>query len=197
MSANAPQYPDSVWDTSTPSRTDDQNVDRAPDFEDWDQIVAELLATQRELDAVRLLIEANPTASIIVPGAPVYLEDDGTGLGLADETGALPVYAVLGLVRGAIPAKIEEDMEISQPEVISTGYVQKRGLLTLTTEEWDAVTGEEGGLAPDREYFLNGAGTISATPPATALAAIVSVGVAVSTTVMNVDIKFLGNVAGT
>ena len=45
MSQNAANFPTSVWDGTAPNR-DSRNVDAGPDYEDWDQIVAEVLATQ-------------------------------------------------------------------------------------------------------------------------------------------------------
>ena len=50
MSINDPDYPASVWDGLSPRRTD-RKVNAEPEYEDWDQITAELIATQTELDA--------------------------------------------------------------------------------------------------------------------------------------------------
>ena len=50
MSINDPQYPGQVWDGLGPNRLN-REQDASPDFEDWDQIVAELISTQEELDA--------------------------------------------------------------------------------------------------------------------------------------------------
>ena len=47
MSVNKPQFPN--WDGTAPNRPN-RLVDKAPDFEDWDQVTAEVLAHQ---DAVQ------------------------------------------------------------------------------------------------------------------------------------------------
>lgn len=48
MSVNVAKYPN--WDGLTPTRGS-RNDDRSPDYEDWDQIVAEVLAIQTEVAA--------------------------------------------------------------------------------------------------------------------------------------------------
>lgn len=47
MSKNVANYPGTIWDGTTPSRSQTPDlVDRKPDYEDWDQIVAEIIAMQ-------------------------------------------------------------------------------------------------------------------------------------------------------
>lgn len=45
MSYNESNFPSSVWDGSAPNRAD-RAVDAGPDYEDWDQIVSEVIAMQ-------------------------------------------------------------------------------------------------------------------------------------------------------
>lgn len=66
----------------------------------------------------------------------------------------------------------------------SSGTIVVNGVLTGTTGEWDAVTGQTGGLTPGSPYFLSTAtaGNFTTTAPGTGY--ICRVGVAVSTTQM-------------
>lgn len=45
MSQVVADFPDNVWDGVSESRAD-RIIDRSPDYFDWDQIVAEMIATQ-------------------------------------------------------------------------------------------------------------------------------------------------------
>ena len=103
-------YPTSIWDGLSPNtqrtaRTEDQK----PNFKDWDQVVAEMIATQTEVDAVKttrdtahingalavgaesgddILVTLTLTddASVAIATQPVieiYFSDDSAGEGLA------------------------------------------------------------------------------------------------------------------
>lgn len=48
MSVNEPMFPSSIWDGLSPERSS-RLIDRPPTSEDWDQIVAEMIATQLQL----------------------------------------------------------------------------------------------------------------------------------------------------
>jgi hypothetical protein len=65
------------------------------------------------------------------------------------------------------------------------------GVLSGTTAQWDAVTGQTGGLTAGVDYFLSAAtaGRVTTTPPATAGQYNVYVGRAKSTTDMHLDIR--------
>lgn len=69
-----------------------------------------------------------------------------------------------------------------------SGTVQTDGNLTATTGEWDAVTGQTGGLTPNSTYFVSNitAGAISTTPPTTGY--VQAIGLAVSDTTMKIKI---------
>lgn len=180
MSKVAAKYPTSVWDVSSPARAADATIDRGPEFRDWDQMVAEMVAVQTELDAIRFFSAPNSAAATVAPGCPLYLKADGSGWAKADANGAAPLYDVVGLA-------VDGDASVGHNGTIKT---QKAGLLTLTTGQWDTVTGGSGGLTPNVEYYLSGTvGQITATRPGTTGDHVKRVGIAVSATVMNIDVK--------
>lgn len=120
----------------------------------------------------------NGAGAAVVVGSAVYLLADGTGAAKADCNGSAPARNVCGLVRAGQGATGGEM------------FVQQRGLLTLTTAEWDAVTGDIGGLVPETEYYLSAtAGGVVKTVPATTGDNVVVIGTGVSTTVMNINIR--------
>ncbi len=60
-------YPASVWDGDSGNRDSDDNRQSAPDHRDWDRMIAEMAATQTELDAEKakiLLIETGITVEV-------------------------------------------------------------------------------------------------------------------------------------
>ncbi len=71
-------------------------------------------------------------------------------------------------------------------DVLTTisGTFQIDGILSLTTAQWDLITGEVGGLRPGKIYFLddNDTGRIVRTPPTTPEHYVVRLGAAISTT---------------
>ena len=73
----------------------------------------------------------------------------------------------------------------------SSGTVQTGDVLTATTTQWDAVTGQTGGLTTGATYFLSAAtaGNLTTTAPSTAGQFRVPIGVALSTTDMLVRIQ--------
>lgn len=70
----------------------------------------------------------------------------------------------------------------------TNGVIATSGEMTATTAQWDAVTGQTGGLTPGARYFLDNttAGRITTTPPSSGY--ICPVGKAISTTKMLVRI---------
>ncbi len=70
-----------------------------------------------------------------------------------------------------------------------TGNMLSTGLITGTTVQWDAVTGQIGGLTPFATYFLDvGGGRITATPPFDTGLYICAIGQAISSTVLSIQI---------
>ena len=72
----------------------------------------------------------------------------------------------------------------------ATGDIQTGGLLEATTGEWDAVTGDAGGLTAGTQYFVDpdAAGMLTDTAPTTVDDFVCAVGIALSTTEMIIAI---------
>jgi hypothetical protein len=70
----------------------------------------------------------------------------------------------------------------------ASGVIQTDGVLSGTTGEWDAVTGETGGLTPGAVYYLSTtAGQLSQTAPSGSGQYVTKVGMAISTTEFEID----------
>lgn len=175
---NTAQYPGAVWDGLSPSRADPK-IDRGGgDIEDWEQAVAEMIAVQTDLRALKYWTTTNKNASTMIPGCPVYALAAATGVDRADANGTAPIPYVIGLATASAAAD-------------AAVIVQKVGLLTLTTAQWDAAAGTTGGLTAGKEYYLSGTvGVLTSTVPATTGDHIVTVGIALSTTVLDINIKY-------
>lgn len=172
-------YPTAVWDRLSTSR-DSAMIKAAPDYQDWDAIVAEVIAIETELESMKYLDLVNASGGALVPGAPVYNKADASGVAVADANGAVPLPFVLGLLKTG-GASLE------------TVRVQTCGNLTLTLAEWDAVGLTSAGLVANTTYYMSGtAGEITATKPATTGDHVVIVGVALSTTTMRIAIRYCG-----
>jgi len=101
---------------------------------------------------------------------PVYI----TGADAVDvaDSGSLP--NVIGITTGAI--------------VVSTvGVIQTDGKLTATTAEWDARTGQTGGLTPGAAYYLGNWGAVVSTPPTSGY--LVRLGIAINLTDFEIKIS--------
>lgn len=175
---NAADYPGAVWDGLSPTRTDPK-IDRGGnEIEDWEQIVAEMIAVQTELWNLKYVATTNKNASTLPPGTPVYFLAAGTGVDRADANGTAPISCFAGLTVASAAA----DAAVN---------IQRRGRLTLTTAEWDAAAGTTGGLAAGKEYYLSGTvGVLTVTVPATTGDHVISVGVAISATELDIDPRY-------
>lgn len=73
----------------------------------------------------------------------------------------------------------------------ASGQIATDGILSGTTAQWDAVTGQTGGLTVGTDYFLDPttAGRLTITPPTTAGQYNCYIGRAKSTTDMHLDIR--------
>lgn len=112
----------------------------------------------------------------MVIGTPVYLDAaNGIKKAKADASGT---RIVIGLVR---------DVSITNGVA---GGVMINGMLSATTGQWDAITGQVGGLTFGAKYFLSAAtaGLLSVTAPSTVSQYVCQVGIAISTTDMDVRI---------
>jgi hypothetical protein len=115
----------------------------------------------------------NEDASSLVIGTPVYTFNDG-GVKKA-KADVEATTNVIGLAIETIAAA-------------ATGEVQTEGVLAATTGQWDAITGQTGGLTPDGIYYLSEAtaGMLTVTAPTTGYVA--PVGIAVSTTQLKLNV---------
>lgn len=134
-----------------------------------------LNAPQSGGDQVEL---TNGNAGAVVIGAPVYISANDT----FDKarSNAAATARVAGLVA-------------KTPSIANaaSGPVQTDGPMTATTGEWDAITGGAGGLTAGTVYYLDPAtaGKLTSTAPTTVGQLVVEVGVAISTTILDIKIK--------
>ena len=123
-----------------------------------------------------IISETNGNAGTINIGEPVYVsDDDEVDLARANASGT---KNVIGLVASTSIA------------TTATGNILTDGILTASTGQWDAVTGQTGGLTAGARYFLSAAtaGRLSVTAPTTVGQYVAPVGVALSTVSMRLDI---------
>lgn len=120
--------------------------------------------------------QTNDNAGSVVIGAPVY----STAADHFDKAkaNALSTSRVYGLVA---------DTSIS---TTSAGNVCVGGILSATTAQWDAITGQTGGLTFNSKYYLDAstAGKLTTTAPSASTNIVVSVGLAISTTEMRLTL---------
>lgn len=111
-------------------------------------------------------------------GSPVYLSAAGQ-FQLA-RANAQATHDVLGLVR---------DPSIAAG---ASGSIQTDGLITGSTAQWDAVTGQTGGLTAGSYYFLsiNTAGKLTTIAPTSQGEYIQRVGKAITSTSLEISIPF-------
>ena len=123
-----------------------------------------------EVDIIAL---PNGTGSSVAIARAVYPTTNGFGLAQAN---ASATKNVVGLVK--------------DPSVASnaSGNIQSDGVFVATAAQWDAVTGQTGGLTPGAIYYLSPttAGAITSTPPSTTGQYVVQVGIALSTTALDI-----------
>jgi hypothetical protein len=118
----------------------------------------------------------NANAGSLVIGTPVYVPAAGS----VDKAraNAASTKDVLGLIA---------DVSVATN---TQGAVQSDGVLEATTAQWDAVTGQTGGLTPGAIYFLDAAATGKLTPTAPTADGefVCRVGLALSTTELEISI---------
>lgn len=128
--------------------------------------------------SVQVRTRTNANAGNIVKCTPVYKN------AVADEVdkaraNAAATAVVYGLVYDTTIATTAQ------------GQIATDGPLVATTTEWDAVTGQTGGLTPGALYFLDPAtaGKLTTSAPSTTGQLIVPVGQATSTTELEISIE--------
>lgn len=130
-----------------------------------------LAAAAQEVDVFAKL---NANAGAIVIGTPVY----ASSATQVDKAGAAAAATsrVVGLMQS-----------VSTGSGVS-GFIQKDGVLTATTGQWDAVAGTTGGLAFGTLYYLSGtAGLLTATAPTASGSYVLCMGTALSTTELEIN----------
>lgn len=153
MSQNASNYPTTVWDGLSVHRNS-RNIDAGPDYEDWDQVTAEVLAVQDyarngQSSEVGAAAGTGVTAServgrvqkttITLVNANIDTVDNGA----AGAQGSLKIYdfpagniAVLGAVGLLTLARVGTALTATSAVVASVGTVAAgAGDATLTSTE--------------------------------------------------------------
>ena len=118
---------------------------------------------------VRAVTNGESSVAIVI-GAPVYASAADTVK--RAQANALSTSFVIGLGYDATTA------------AAAVGNIQCGGVAVATTAQWDAVAGTTGGLTFNTTYFLDpaNAGKITSTPPSTIGQTNVLIGIALSTT---------------
>lgn len=120
--------------------------------------------------------KTNNSGGALVFGTPVYV--DGANTVDAAQANALSTSKVLGLVAEASIADTDP------------GAIQTDGFIEGTTGQWDAVTGDVGGLTPGATYWLDPdtAGMITTTAPTSTGDVVAPLGTACSTTELEIEV---------
>lgn len=149
MSVNVPYFPGTKWAGITPSRSS-RIDDLAPSFEDFDQLVAEMISLQDQY----LVSLVNTTGGASIIGSPVYLNSSGEAVH-ADANGSGTRH-LFGLVA-------EDGIAAAASMLVRIG-----GFMTLTAAQWDTICGTTGGLTPGTPYYLSTTvGKLTSTAPST------------------------------
>lgn len=133
-----------------------------------------IVTVKAQTGAGSIVTLQNVDTVTITKGQPVYLFGNGT-IKLARANG-WPQTVVLGLARASIAPT-------------ASGEIQQHGILEATTTEWDAVTGQTGGLTPTTAYFLdkNTAGMMNVNAPVAQYNYVMPLGYAVSLTRFDIN----------
>lgn len=126
------------------------------------------------LDLANSATKTNASGSTINIASPVYITGANAELAQAN---AQSTVRVAGLAEATT-------VNGDPLEVVADG------VFTATTGQWDAVTGETGGLTPGADYFLTAtaAGELTQTAPDASGEFVVRVGHALSETEMEIEI---------
>jgi len=126
------------------------------------------------VDSTVVALQNNQGAATAI-GRAVYTDASGT-VKLA-QSNAAGTSKVTGL---------QLDVNVN---AAATGNYVTEGVVTATTVQWDAVTGQAGGLTPDAYYYLSGSTAGAITPTAPTTNYLCRIGKAVSTTKMLVRVE--------
>ena len=135
----------------------------------------QIIVLTSQLD-VRLVSNGEASVALVI-GTPVYVFAAGSVK--RAQANALATARVFGLWVDTSTA------------AAGNGNVGMNGLLVATTAQWDAVTGQTGGLTPGSAYFVDSAtvGKLTATAPTTAGQVVSVIGIALSTTDMELNVQ--------
>lgn len=142
-------------------------MNRAPSITDWDRLVSEIIATQIELTRTKMLLIKTNSPIGILAGSPVTLTAGLFALGTS-------TLGAIGL----------SNVQDATSTVNITAI--RQGNLILTTDQWDLVTGDIGGLIPNTVYWITATG-ITKTRPVSGN--VYQIGVAISSTVLSVSFQ--------
>jgi hypothetical protein len=133
------------------------------------------IATAGSTYTSRAVTNAEGALAIVI-GAPVYASAADAVKNAQANAKATAKLAGLGL-----------DPTIA---AAGTGNIITSGILVATTAQWDAVAGTTGGLVAGTYYFLSPttAGKLTSTPPTTVGQVNVLVGIALSTTELELEL---------
>ena len=177
------QYPLKMWDGLTPNlqrSTRDLQLD--PNCNDWDQVVVEVIATQQRIEQLSaVLIQLSRVTPLDIEtvagetihiGQPIYVNQTNARAYRA-RAAFEPASRVVGFCKG----------EVTLGDVFCFTPVGK-----LELADWSIPLGGVSFLTPGVIYYLNSvSGQIVVNAPITGF--IVQVGVAVTTTILGIDIK--------
>jgi hypothetical protein len=122
-------------------------------------------------------VEVNNQSGVeLIVGTPVHLSG-------SDEV--LPARADDVLTKTVFGIVIDAPIAAS-----ATGFVARDGVIALTTDQWDLITGGVGGLTPLQKYYLSAtdAGRMVTSPPIVDGSYICAIGVAKNQTEMGIAI---------
>jgi hypothetical protein len=135
----------------------------------------EQLQSGDHIDLSNSTTKNNNTGGTLVIGTAVYVSGGNATEAQAD---AQNTVRVAGLV-----------VDITAPDA-GPVEVQADGILIATTGQWDAVTGQTGGLTEGADYFLSEAtaGELTTTAPSVAGDFVLRVGHALSATELEIEV---------
>lgn len=158
-------YPDKIWDGDSRNRDSDRAPSKAPDARDWARMVAELAATQKQLDLRGDYKISHVAGGVLSAGDVLRVHTDGkiyTALAVAN------MGKIIGLCyQDTIPGDIVK--------VLTDGEI--------TNSAWSLIVGDI--------YYLSAAvaGGITNVPPLATSQAIIPVGVALAPNKLAIDLR--------
>lgn len=172
MSVRKPQFPAQVWDGTAADR-DSRQIDAGPFHPSYDQIVAEVIATQQYARSLVGVTESfsNEAGDDLLKGQPIYI----------DISGRLQKAANNGFAESQVTGVMFNDAS-----ALASGDYVPDGTLELS--DWTAIIGTTE-LTPGTLYFLGSTpGTLTPTAPTTDGFYVVRVGRALTVTKLDIEI---------